>query len=309
MARLAPERAPDVAEPGPFRSRLPEADMDMDSRWLARFRFGIDAFDDALLLCLAGRRRLVAAAARVKQREGRPVRDPARERRIVARGQSLARRLGLPPALAQEQMALVIADGCRMQGLAPDPGQGAGEAGAGKLASTMDAPEIRKPPLSRALLRAIPPPSRWAPLLRRLPPAWPGRLLEPALGHLLAAPLGEGQLDFMAGRRLGIEVSDLGLGWVLELHEGRLRASVGPAEATVRGTATDLMLLASRLEDADTLFFQRRLELTGDTELGLTARNMLDRLPWESVPLGVRILLNRGARLAREAREAHRGEA
>ena len=65
------------------------------------------------------------------------------------------------------------------------------------------------------------------------------------------------------------------------------------------------MRLASRLEDADTLFFQRRLELTGDTELGLTARNLLDRLPWESVPLGLRVVLNRCARLASEARSAH----
>ncbi len=283
--------------------------MNNPSRWLARLRLGIDAFDDALLLCLAGRRRLVTAASRVKQREGLPVRDPGRERRIVARGQSLARRLGLPPALAQDQMALVIADGCRLQGLSPDPGQGAAGTDTGTLASTMNAPEYRPPSLARALLRALPPPVRWAPLLRRLPPAWPGRLVEPAVAHLLAAPLGEGQLDFMVGRRLGIEVSDLGLGWVLELHEGRLRATDEAAEATVRGTATDLMLLASRLEDADSLFFQRRLELTGDTELGLTARNLLDRLPWESVPLGVRILLNRGARLAREARDAHRGGA
>jgi predicted lipid carrier protein YhbT len=129
------------------------------------------------------------------------------------------------------------------------------------------------------------------------------------VAQLLAAPLREGQLDFLDGRRLGIAVSDRGLGWGFELRHGRLRATEAPAEATVRGSATDLMLLASRLEDADTLFFQRRLELTGDTELGLTARNLLDRLPWESVPLGVRILLNRGARLARQARNAHRGEA
>ena len=81
-----------------------------------------------------------------------------------------------------------------------------------------------------------------------------------------------------------------------------------PAEAVVRGTATDLMLLAGRLEDADTLFFQRRLVLTGDVELGLTARNMLDRLPWETVPLGLRIALNRGARFARAARDAHRAQ-
>ncbi|WP_146908698.1 ubiquinone anaerobic biosynthesis accessory factor UbiT [Arenimonas daejeonensis] len=157
-------------------------------------------------------------------------------------------------------------------------------------------------PLSRAVLRVFPPPARWAPLLRLLPSDWQRRALEAAVTRLLAEPLRCNQLDFMRGRRLGIEVPDLGLNWVLSLEGDRLRATDEPAQATVRGNATDLLLLASRLEDADTLFFQRRLELTGDTELGLTARNLLDRLPWESVPLGMRILLNRGARAAREAR-------
>src|SRR3546814_14456374 len=76
----------------------------------------------------------------------------------------------------------------------------------------------------------------------------------------------------------------------------------------VRGTATDLLLLAARLEDADTLFFQRRLVLAGDTELGLTVRNLLDRLPWEAVPLAVRIVLNRCAPLPPAAPLALRGK-
>ena len=268
--------------------------------FLGPLRRGIDGLDDALLLILAGRRRLVAIAAEVKQRNGLPVRDPDRESRILDRGQGLARRLGLPSELAHGQLTLVIADACRQQGLAPDPGQGATPAAAGSLVSTMTVPDPDVSPLSRAVLR--PPPTRWAPLLRLLPSDWQRRALEAAVTRLLAEPLRCNQLDFMCGRRLGIEVPDLGLNWVLSLEGDRLRATNEPAQATVRGNATDLLLLASRLEDADTLFFQRRLEVTGDTELGLTARNLLDRLPWESVPLGVRILLNRGARAAREAR-------
>src|SRR3546814_16058640 len=96
----------------------------------------------------------------------------------------------------------------------------------------------------------------------------------------------------MLGRRLGISVSDLGVQWVIELR-GELLCVCAPgveAEATVRGSATDLLLLASRLEDADTLFFQRRLELTGDTELGLTARHLLDSLPLEEVPRALRLV-------------------
>ncbi|WP_246048647.1 ubiquinone anaerobic biosynthesis accessory factor UbiT [Arenimonas terrae] len=276
---------------------------------LAPLRRGIDGLDDALLLLLAGRRQLVAAAAAVKQRQGLPVRDAGREARIFARGKGLARRLGLPSELARRQLALVIDDACRQQGLAPDPGQGAPPVAPGSLSPAMTPSASDHSLLTRRLLRGFPPPARWAALLRRLPPSWQARVLEAAVARLLAQPLGAGQLDFMQGRRLGIEVPDLGLCWVLVLDGSRLRATDAPAEATVRGSATDLLLLASRLEDADTLFFQRRLELTGDTELGLTARNLLDRLPWEEVPLAVRILLNRGARAARAARRAHRGEA
>lgn len=278
-------------------------------RLLTPLRRGIDGLDDALLLILAGRRRLVAIAAGIKRQRGLPVRDPERESRIFARGQGLARRLGLPPELARGQLALVIADACRQQGLAPDPGQGATPAAAGSLVATMTLSDPDLSPLSRALLRGFPPPPRWAPLLRLLPSDWQRRALEAAVAHLLAEPLRQGQLAFMQGRRLGIDVPDLGLSWVLALDGDRLRATDEPAQATVRGSATDLLLLASRLEDADTLFFQRRLELTGDTELGLTARNLLDRLPWEEVPLAIRILVNRGARAARAARGAHRGEA
>ena len=128
---------------------------------------------------------------------------------------------------------------------------------------------------------------------------------------MLAGPLAAGAFDDLTGRRLGVEVTDLGLSWVVAIGERRMEV-LGPdtvAESTVRGQVTDLLLLASRLEDADTLFFQRRLQLTGDTELGLAVRNLLDQLPWETIPLGLRILLNRGAQLARAARAAYRGQA
>ncbi len=126
------------------------------------------------------------------------------------------------------------------------------------------------------------------------------------MARVLGPFVRDGTMDFMNGRRIAIEVSDLRLRWVLELREKRLCVVDGEPEASVRGSATDLLLLAGRLEDADTLFFQRALVLTGDTELGLTARNLLERLPWEEIPLGLRIVLNRGARFARVARQAHR---
>jgi predicted lipid carrier protein YhbT len=158
----------------------------------------------------------------------------------------------------------------------------------------------------RRLLRLLPPPAALARPLQLLPKPLLDRGSRMLVDAVLAEPLANGSLDQLAGRRLGVEVTDLGLRWVVAIDERRV-TMLEPgtaAEATVRGSATDLLLLASRLDDADTLFFQRRLQLTGDVELGLTVRNLLDQLPWEAMPLGLRIALNRGARLARAARDA-----
>ena len=275
---------------------------------LARVRLAIDGIDDAMLLLLAARTRLVRQAERCKHATGLPMRDPQREARVHARAQALAARVGLPAATARRAIGLAIDDACREQGLAPDLDQGRDVAAGRIIAADMHA-ATDSTPRSTRLLRLLPPPARLAPWLRALSPTLQRRLLERAMAAVLAAPIADGTLNFMRGRRLGIDVTDLNLHWVIELRDDRLTVGGADPEACVRGTATDLLLLASRLEDADSLFFQRRLTLTGDTELGLTARNLLERLPWESVPLGLRIAFNRGARLARDARAAHRGDA
>lgn len=273
---------------------------------LAGVRGAIDAVDDGLLVLLAARRRLVAVVARLKRSAGLPSRDAQRERDVHRRAEAMARRLGVPPSTATRLLDLAIADACAQQGVAIDLRQGA-HVGAAAMLEDMSPPPDRS--RAASMLRLLPPPRRVAPLLRVVPARWQHALLERAMARVLVAPLADHALDFMAGHRLGIEVADLQLRWVLTLRKGRLAVVDDIPEASVRGSATDLLLLASRLEDADTLFFQRTLVLTGDTELGLTARNLLDRLPWESVPLGLRIALNRGARLARAARDAHRHRA
>lgn len=278
---------------------------------LAGVRHAIDAVDDALLALLAGRGALVRRAARLKRLTGQSGRDKAREAVVHARARRLARHLGLADATAQRLIELAIADACRQQGLVDDLDQRQPTAPRSMLATSMSNPYAADATSTggQRLLRFLPPPARLAPLLRLVPEPLRGQLLERAMARVLAEPLAAGELEFMQGRRLGIEVTDLDLRWVIECQHNRLMVCTEPAEASVRGSTTDLLLLASRLEDADTLFFQRRLILTGDTELGLTVRNLLERLPWESVPLGLRIALNRGARLARAARGAYHDEA
>jgi len=49
----------------------------------------------------------------------------------------------------------------------------------------------------------------------------------------------------------------------------------------IRGCYDDFWRLASRSEDPDTLFFQRRLTIEGETETGLMIKNLLDGLDYD----------------------------
>lgn len=101
--------------------------------------------------------------------------------------------------------------------------------------------------------------------------------------------LAEGELDFLQARHLGIEIADVGLRWITTIEEGQLRV-VQHAEADVwfRGNANDLLLVAARKADPDMLFFQRRLLIEGDTELGLEVKNLMDALELEAMPTALR---------------------
>ncbi|MDC9597520.1 ubiquinone anaerobic biosynthesis accessory factor UbiT [Xenorhabdus anantnagensis] len=51
-----------------------------------------------------------------------------------------------------------------------------------------------------------------------------------------------------------------------------------------REAFNDFILIAARKEDPDTLFFQRRLRVEGNTELGLHVKNLMDSIELESIP-------------------------
>lgn len=121
-------------------------------------------------------------------------------------------------------------------------------------------------------------------LLAALPP-YPASLAFAAGSRILAWPALRG-LDWspVLGRRFCLYVRDLGVRVYFSLHEDGFRAeSSGPVDVTFTATAADLARLALRLEDPDTLFFNRRLLIEGDTNVGLTVKNLLDTVELESV--------------------------
>lgn len=82
------------------------------------------------------------------------------------------------------------------------------------------------------------------------------------------------------GKLLCIQVMDLGLDLRFFAGPRGFRATWrrGMPVLTISATAHDFFRLALRQEDPDTLFFNRRLTIEGDTELGVLVKNTLDSL-------------------------------
>ncbi len=120
----------------------------------------------------------------------------------------------------------------------------------------------------------------------------PDSLPEQVLNRVFARAIRDGELDFMRGRCLRLVVEDLGLERWLAFGGRRLRlARRGgpvPADVCIRGHLHAFVLLATGREDADSLFFNRQLRLSGSTELGLYLKNFLDA--FEPPPQAQRLL-------------------
>ena len=128
-------------------------------------------------------------------------------------------------------------------------------------------------------------------LLGRLPEWPPAQALALALNAaLLGGLLARDALEPLRGKTVTIELRDVG---------ARVRLEYGPygfrpysrtekTDLAIKAGVADYLALALRREDPDTLFFKRRLVMTGDTDLGLVVKNALDAIDWSRLPRPLR---------------------
>ena len=117
-----------------------------------------------------------------------------------------------------------------------------------------------------------------AALVARLPTTPPSLAFSVLANRLLWPALKTLDWQSLVGRRYAIRVKDLGLSLRFTVTQRGFAPDSGAPDLTISATARDFLLLLARREDPDTLFFSRRLVSEGDTELGLTVKNLLDAL-------------------------------
>ncbi len=132
------------------------------------------------------------------------------------------------------------------------------------------APEVAAPSwVVPGLVRAV---------LSRLPVFPPTAALALALTAVGPRLLGRETQAELAGKAFRSAVRDAGAAVALRIHRSHFEplARHAPVDVTFTACAADFLLLATRRADPDTLFFERRLLIEGDTETGLRLKNCLD---------------------------------
>ena len=124
-------------------------------------------------------------------------------------------------------------------------------------------------------------------------------VVEELVNQALRQALAEGNLEILKNRIVRIQISDVDIRWSFTVIADKLvlLRKTSKADVTIRGNLWEFILLATRRCDPDTLFFDRRLSIEGDTELGLAVKNTLDALDDSQLPTPIRFGMRLGAKL------------
>lgn len=109
--------------------------------------------------------------------------------------------------------------------------------------------------------------------LKFTPFALQRQVLEQLLGWQFRQALEDDELEFLEDRWLKVEVRDLGLKWFVTVNQGKLQVSQHQeADVSFSADANDLILIAARKEDPDTLFSNAAYVLKGILSLAYMSK-------------------------------------
>lgn len=155
------------------------------------------------------------------------------------------------------------------------------------------------------------------PAFALLPFSLQQKALLPALHSVFNEAIADGDFEFLQNKWLKISITDINLHWLISFSDEKLimadasshannhdnNEHDGNFDVSFSATAEDLLLIAGRKQDPDTLFFQRRLKIEGDTELGLEVKNLIDAIELDQLPSLIHQFVELCANLVQQTRE------
>ncbi len=119
-------------------------------------------------------------------------------------------------------------------------------------------------------------------VVSKLPSKPPRFILVSTLNTMLRRGLLPADMSLFAERKFEIDVLDAGIKVRFSATQEKFTDTPfdGPPDLRLAANSVDFMRMVLREEDPDTLFFNRKLQIEGDTELGLMTKNLLDSVDW-----------------------------
>ncbi|WP_283107773.1 ubiquinone anaerobic biosynthesis accessory factor UbiT [Shewanella basaltis] len=118
-------------------------------------------------------------------------------------------------------------------------------------------------------------------------------LISQILNLVLAEQIKSGDLLFLRDKSVGICVDDIDLQFQVSSNDKLLALPMSKSNVIFSANVPELLLVAAGKEDPDTLFFQRKLRIEGDTELGLEVKNILLSIELDALPMPVRLTVDK----------------
>lgn len=119
--------------------------------------------------------------------------------------------------------------------------------------------------------------------LRVVPAPFQAAMLTMIINHLLSGQLLKERLCELDDKSVSVHVLDIP--WLMHFHirQGQVWAApdLPVTDVTISGEMQCFLQLLRGREDPDTLFFQRKLNMEGNTETGVYIKNLLDTLDYD----------------------------
>lgn len=131
------------------------------------------------------------------------------------------------------------------------------------------------------------------PILSLIATKMPQRLntmvVEKLLNSAFKEQIDDGDFEFLEGRLLQIEIIDANLFLGLSFKKNKMNCfhfnkQACQSDVTLSIETLDAISLIQQEVDPDTLFFQRKLKIKGDTDLAHHVKNTIDTLDPEKLP-------------------------
>ncbi|GLQ31972.1 ubiquinone anaerobic biosynthesis accessory factor UbiT [Litoribrevibacter albus] len=134
--------------------------------------------------------------------------------------------------------------------------------------------------------------------VRRSPELIQQKIIQKLMSDALKTPIEDGDFDCLIDRKVKINVVDADYQFCIGLNAGKeLQVTTNQLsnlepDTEIKLDSDAIIKILTKQVDPDTLFFQRRLLILGDMDLGHEVKNTLDAIEHESLPKLAQWIMN-----------------